>query len=190
MASVIRSCNTLGDVMKIYSIRLCEDQVAAIDAGDVSRSDFIREAIGAALAGAPKKNSIAPPDAGPDINLLDAKRRSSGRADPEHVDDDGSETSFNKPKVPKKADPAVLAVKAAVSEIEPSAPVRRVSSVPSPRAQDILDVVAVIRSGRYSSNMAERALGLPGLRYANAEKALLASGKAVVEGGVLVVSDE
>lgn len=161
----------------LMQVRFPDGTFDRMDAFGVPRPQLIRYAVEMVLDGKvpyatpPKKNSIA-------------------RADPEHVDDDGSETSFNKPKVPKKADPAVLAVKAAVSEIEPSAPVRRVSSVPSPRAQDILDVVAVIRSGRYSSNMAERALGWPGLRYANAEKALLASGKVVVEGGVLVAVDE
>lgn len=181
---------------EVMQVRFPDGTFDRIDAAASNRSEFVRDAVAGALAdmevplgiggsgGGERAGDAVPYLTGP------PKKNSIARADPEHVDDDGSETSFNKPKRSKKADPAVAAVKAAVAGIEPSAPVRRVSSVPSPRAQDILDVVAVIRSGRYSSNMAARALGWPGLRYANAEKALLASGKVVVEGGVLVAKDE
>ena len=170
---------------EVMQVRFPDGTFDRIDAAASNRSEFVRDAV--------ERHLVGTIDAAPGVwetSATPPKKNSIARADPEHVDDDGSETSFNKPKRSKKADPAVAAVKAAIAGIEPKPVPKRSSTAVSPRAQDILDLVAVIRSGRYSSNMAERALGWPGLRYANAEKALLASGKAVVEGGVLVVSDE
>lgn len=144
-------------------LKVSEGTMSRIDAVAPNRSEFIREAVEAALGGyemdvgAMRKNSV------PAV-------------------DDGSapESSFGRPKLVKEPDPAV--------EAKPSAPARRVSSDVSPRAQDKVDLMAVLRGGRLSSRQAEQAMGWPGLRYANAEKALLASGQVVVDGGVLVAT--
>lgn len=66
----------------------------------------------------------------------------------------------------------------------------RATSVPSPREADKAALLEALRARRMSSREAEAAMGWPGLRYRNAERDLMASGKVLAQGGVLVVWGE
>lgn len=76
-------------------------------------------------------------------------------------------------------DPVLSAIDAAKS---------RPAAVRSGRQADAAALLAVIRSKRLSSRQAEAEMGWLGLRCANAEKLLLSSGAAVLDGGFLVAT--
>ena len=86
--------------------------------------------------------------------------------------------SKKKSFVPPEPDP----VQAVIDEIA----VRPVA--PSGRQADAAALLAVIRSKRLSPRRAEAEMGWLGLRYGNAEKLLLSSGAAVLDGGFLVAT--
>lgn len=163
----------------LMQVRFPDGTFDRIDELGSNRSEFIRCAVEDALAVSPKKNSF-------EGSVEDV----DGSAD--FIDDGASEAvnSFNKPKRSKKADPAVEAVKAAVGSIVGSAVLPRVSSVVSPRAKDKADALSLIKSGRYSSRDLEKKFDWIGLRYANAEKALLSENLVHVVDGILVAVDE
>jgi len=100
---------------------------------------------------------------------------------------DGSVTSFNRPKRERRPDPAVEAVKAAIPE-KVRVPAKKGFTTPL-READKAAVLDLIRKKRVSSRQAEQEMGWPGLRYANAEKALLADGTVEVVNGLLEVCD-
>jgi len=86
--------------------------------------------------------------------------------------------SKKKSFVPPEPDPVLSAIDAAKAR-----PV-----APSGRQADAAALLAVIRSKRLSPRRAEAEMGWLGLRYGNAEKLLLSSGAAVLDGGFLVAT--
>jgi len=86
--------------------------------------------------------------------------------------------SKKKSFVPPEPDPVLSAIDAAKAR-----PV-----APSGRQADAAELLAVIRSKRLSPRRAEAEMGWLGLRYSNAEKLLLSSGAAVLDGGFLVAT--
>jgi len=130
---------------KMISIRLDEGLLERVDGTGLKRSEFIRDAVEAALDGSVQKVHVA--------------------------------------TVPKKNSIAGSGSKlSGVAEVG-------VSSVPSGRAADQAVVLSLLRKKRLTSRQAEQAMGWAGLRYGNAEKALLSSGAVAVVDGALVVTE-
>ena len=68
-------------------------------------------------------------------------------------------------------------------------PVEKATSVSGFRVADEEALVALLRKRPLSSRDAERSMAWLGLRYPNAEKALLSSGRVAVVDGLLVVTE-
>lgn len=151
--------------LKVYSIRLDEGLMARIDAHDQVRSDFIRDAITTAL----DRDDVA-------LGGSMQKLHIAGPAKPTKIIKRGPGDGGLKPVPVKKKSDAV-----------PPAVVRPGSEVVSPRAQDKADLLALIQSKRLSSRQAKDKLGWLGLRYENAERALMDDGAVWVNAGVLEV---
>lgn len=85
-----------------------------------------------------------------------------------------------------------VGMRADVAKVEGVAGVKKNSlkgpgSKVSPRDADKAVLLKLVSGKRLSSSQASKALAWPGLRFSNAERALLACGELKVEGGFLVV---
>jgi hypothetical protein len=149
-----------GDVLQV---RFFDGTLERIDAVHGNRSEFIRDAVEAALsAGGGVRDYVAV--AGPARNeLLADLPMKPAPAEPEP------------PAAPEKNSIASPSDKRAAARAWGA----------TLRETDMKSILEVARSGRYSSRDIECQLGLPGLRYKKAEDALLRSGLIRFEGGLV-----
>lgn len=147
----------------VMPVRFPDGTFARIDAVSGNRSEFIRLAVERALAGGglPDKGKGVGLEGLPAVPAILAKSASAATA--ARAVEAGSE---------------VRAAKAARS--------KAAAKWTTPlREQDKADLLALVRGNMLNSRAAEARLGWPGLRYGNAEKALMDEGRLVVVDGFL-----
>lgn len=147
----------------VIQVRVSREVADRLDAarGDRTRSDFVRPLIEAALNGGVNnpvpKIEINPVPEGEPVALA------------------------------VKEDASALVEKAAGIRSNPKMGEAPRKNPYSFRDRDKVDLMALVRGKRLSSRQAKEALGWPGLRYENAERALLKDGKIWFVDGVIEV---
>jgi hypothetical protein len=144
-----------------FLLKLPEGTLGRIDAVSGNRSDFIRDAIEDSLGGvSEKKNSIVAP-----VSVKGPVGSGKPLTAYRQLIHDASSPAVELPDEPQN-----------IPENIPSV---------SPRERDKELLLSLIRGKSLTSRSARDALGLPGLRYDNAEKALLTDGVIAIYDGIL-----